>query len=248
MNAYITLFQQLGLDSKEAAVYTTLLKLGQAGVAVIAAEAAVNRSTAYVILANLQNKGFVSVSQGNKKMYTALHPHKLLALEKAKIANLEFALPGLIGLANQTEQKPSVRFFTGKDGIVSVYEESLLLSPGAEILALGHAQAVESKIPRFREWYIKRRSKLGIRMRAITPATAGSLAVAGRDRQELRETRVLGPNQFTEQVEMNIYSNKVSFVSLVEGEIIGMITESKVFASMHRQVFEMLWGMAKKLK
>jgi hypothetical protein len=85
-------------------------------------------------------------------------------------------------------------------------------------------------------------------MRAITPATPGGLAVAGRDKLELRQTRVLAPHTFTEQVEINIYKNIVSMVSLVDKELIGMITESSVFANAHKQIFELLWAGAKSLK
>ncbi len=245
MNAYSTTLQQLGLEEKESALYLALLILGQAEVSDIAKEAGIHRSTAYFVLAELEQKGFVSAASGKKKLYNPLSPQKLLALEKAKIANLEFALPGLLGLASNAAAKPSVRFFTGKPGITAVYEESLLLETGSEILALGHAQAVETTIPRFRDWYIKRRVKLGIHMRAITPATPGGLAVAGRDKIELRETRTLTPYRFTEQVEINIYKNKVAMVSLVDKELIGMIIESQVFANTHRQIFELLWPIAK---
>lgn len=248
MEVYFESLKSLGLSEKEVSLYLALLKLGQASVQSIARESGVNRSTTYLLLDGLRGKGFVSETNGKKKLFSPLNPKKLLALERQKLSSLEFALPGLLGMVSHSQTKPSTRFFTGKEGVVSVYEESLLLEHGSEILALGHAQAVEAKLPKFRDWYIKRRVKYGIRMRAITPSTPGSLAVAGRDRLELRQTRVLKPEQFTEEVEINIYNNKVSMVSLVEGELIGMITESRVFASAHRQIFELLWSIAKTLK
>lgn len=248
MEIYFSVLKSLGLDEKEVAIYIALLKLGQANVQNIAQESGVKRSTCYLLLEGLVRKGFVSEVQDKKKLFAPLDPSKLIALERQKLTSLEYALPGLLGLASKSEQKPSTRFFTGKQGIVAVYEESLLLPSGTEILALGHAQAVEAKLSKFRDWYIKRRVKYGITMRAITPATPGSLAVAGRDRLELRKTRVLRPEQFKEEVEINIYNNKVSMVSLVDGELIGMITESRVFANTHRQIFELLWSIAKPLK
>lgn len=248
MNTLHSTLSQLGLNTKETSAYLAMLKLGQATITQIAEDAELRRTTAYLVVEGLERKGFASRVQGKTLAFLPLHPQKLLALEKSKIQSLEFSLPGLLGLACKAEQKPSVRFFTGSEGIVAVYEESLLLEPNAEILALGHAQAVESKLPKFRSWYIKRRVKLGIRMRALTPATPGGFAVAGRDKTELRQTRILKPEQFSEQVEMNIYKNKVALVSLVEKELIGMITESSVFANMHRQIFEMLWSLAKPMK
>lgn len=240
--------EQLGLEPKQCAIYLAMLELGQADVAEIARKSNVNRSTAYLVLNVLVDKGFASRIVGRKFIYGPLHPQKLLALEKAKIANLEFVMPSLLGLASNAQQKPSVRFFTGREGITAVYEESLLVPHGTEILAIGHAQAVETKISKFREWYIKRRVKLGIKMRAITPGTPGGLAVGGRDKIELRETRFLLPEQFQEQVEINIYQNKVAMVSLVENELIGMVMESRVFAAAHKSIFELLWAHSRKSK
>jgi sugar-specific transcriptional regulator TrmB len=248
MNEYTALLEQFGLSDKESALYVALLELGQADVAPIAAKANVKRSTAYVLLDTLKDKGFVSLQDGAGRQYRAEDPRKLLAYEKTKLSQLEKALPGMLGLASTSELKPGTRFFSGTDGIKAVYEESLLQPAGSEMLAIGNAEAVERSIEGFQSWYIKRRAESGISMRAIIPATPEGLKVAARDAQELRETRLLEPSDFTEPVEVNIYGNKVSAVSFVENELIGVIIESKVLANVHRQMFELLWRSAKKQK
>lgn len=248
MQKHLELLQNLGLDQKESALYLALLELGQAEVSSIAEKAGIKRPTAYFVLNDLENKGFVhSVTSGKTKNFVAEDPKKLLALEKTKIADLEQALPGLLGLASKGLYKPGVRFFTGTAGIKAVYEETLLQPTGSEMLAIGHAQVVEEKIPGFGQWYIKRRVEGGISMRAITPATPGGVAVVKRDALELRHTRILNPEQFSEPVEINIYGDKVSAVSLIENELVGVIIESKVLAQAHRQIFEILWQSAKEL-
>lgn len=245
MSEYVQLLERLGLSDKESALYVALLELGQADVAVIAARANVKRPTAYVLLDGLKDKGFVSLQEGGGRQYRAEDPRKLLAYEKTKVAQLEKALPGMIGLASNSELKPGTRFFTGVEGIKAVYEESLLQPAGSEMLAIGNAEAVERNIEGFQDWYIQRRAESGISMRAIIPATLEGLKVAARDAQELRETRLFEPGDFTEPVEVNIYGNKVSAVSFVENELIGVIIDSKVLANVHRQMFEILWREAK---
>ena len=246
MNEYTTLLEQFGLSDKESALYVALLELGQADVAVIATKANVKRPTAYLLLDALKDKGFVSLQEGMGRQYRAEDPRKLLAYEKTKVAQLEEALPGMLGLASNSELKPGTRFFTGAEGIKAVYEESLLQPAGSEILAIGNAEAVERSIEGFQNWYIKRRAESGISMRAIIPATPEGLKIAVRDAQELRGTRLLEPDDFTEPVEVNIYGDKVSAVSFVENELIGVIIESKVLANVHRQMFELMWRSAKK--
>jgi HTH-type transcriptional regulator, sugar sensing transcriptional regulator len=245
MQDYTVLLEKLGLSDKESALYLALLELGQAEVATIASKANVKRSTAYVLLDSLRDKGFVSLQDGASRQFQAEDPRKILAYEKTKVAQLEKVLPGMLGLASMSAHKPGTRFFSGKEGIRAVYEESLLQPKGSEILAIGNAEAVERCIEGFQDWYIKRRAGSGIAMRAIIPATREGLKVAARDSTELRETRLLSPDDFTEPVEVNVYGNKVSAVSFVEDELIGVIIESEVLANVHRQLFELLWRSAK---
>ena len=246
MNEYSALLEQFGLSDKESSLYLALLELGSADVATVAKKAEVKRPTAYVLLDELKDKGFVSLQDRPNKQYQAEDPRKLLAYEKNKISQLEKMLPGMLGLASKSEHKPGTRFFSGKEGIKAVYEESLLQSPGSEMLAIGNAEAVERSLEDFQNWYINRRAQSGISMRAIIPATPEGLKIATRDTTELRETRLLEPDDFTEPVELNIYADKISAVSFVENELIGVIIDSKVLANVHRQMFVLLWKSAKK--
>lgn len=245
MDSYSALLQKFGLSDKESALYLTLLEVGPADVATIARNAQVKRPTAYMLLDNLRDMGFVTLQDAATKQYQAEDPRKILAYEQTKISQLERAMPGILGLGSKSEHKPGTRFFSGREGIKAVYEESLLQPAGSEILAIGNAEAVERNIDDFRNWYIKRRSERGIKMRAIIPATSEGVDVARRDPQELRETRLLSPDEFTEPVEVNIYGNKIAAVSFVENELIGVIIESTVLANVHRQLFELLWRTAK---
>jgi len=245
MNSYISLLEQFGLSDKESCLYLALLELGQADVATIARKANVKRPTAYILLDALRDKGLVSSRDGLSRQFQAEDPRKLIAHEKTKMSKLEKILPELLGLASKSEHKPGTRFFVGKDGIKAVYEESLLQPSGSEILAIGNAEAVEQSIEDFQNWYIMRRAESGIRLRAIIPSTPEGLRVAARNAEELRETRLLDPSDFTEPVELNIYGNKVSAVSFVEKELIGVIIESQVLANVHRQLFELLWRSAR---
>jgi len=245
MDDYTSLLQQLGLSGKESALYIALLELGQADVADVAQKANVKRPTAYLLLESLRDKGFVSLQDGPSRQFQAEDPRKILAYERTKVSKLEAALPGMLGLASKSEHKPGTRFFSGLEGIKAVYEESLLQPAGSEMLAIGNAESVEQALDDFQNWYIRRRATSGISMRAIIPSTPEGLQVAARDKEEHRETRLLEPGEFTEPVEVNIYQNKVSAVSFVENELIGVIIESTVLANVHRQIFELLWRTAK---
>ena len=72
-----TIFKEVGLTDKEAAVYLALLELGVASVLRIASKAGVKRPTAYITLAALREKGFVEViPKGTTTLYQAVDPEK----------------------------------------------------------------------------------------------------------------------------------------------------------------------------
>jgi sugar-specific transcriptional regulator TrmB len=248
MDEYIQLLEQYGLTEKESAIYVALLELGTADVSDIAKKAGVKRPTAYFVIDDLVKKGFISQSGGKVKQFVTEKPQKILALEKSKLAQLEKALPGLTGLASKSKHKPSARFFTGLDGVRAVYEESLLQAPGSEILSLGNAKAVLESMPGFEEWYIKRRVESRIHFRAVVTINPYNLSFAERDKAELRHLRFVDKELYTQDVEINIYGNKVSMVSFVENEFVGVIIDSKVFTAGHKQMFELLWSIGRELK
>lgn len=248
MNEYAHLLTQFGLSDKESAIYVALLELGHADVSSIAQKAGVKRPTAYFVIDDLLRKGFISTAAGAVKQFAAENPEKILALERGKISQLEKALPGLVGLSSKSTSKPFVRFFSGIDGVKAVYEESLLQEAGSEMLSWGNAKAVEEGISDFADWYIKRRVENGISLRAIVTDTPYHRAIVARDKDELRQTKLLSKELFTQDVEINVYADKVAMISFVEGEMIGVIIQSRVFTAGHRQMFELLWGIAQDQK
>ena len=58
--------QKIGLDEREAKVYLATLELGPSPVQKIAQRSQVPRATTYLVLDDLQNKGFVSTYKDRK--------------------------------------------------------------------------------------------------------------------------------------------------------------------------------------
>ena len=119
--------QEIGLSEKEASVYITLLSFDRASVNDISVKAKIKRPTTYVILTSLQKKGLVSEIEVSKKtFYMAESPEKLNlflsrrinALEENK-KGLELIIPELKNIHRESGEKPVVKFFDTKEGIMS---------------------------------------------------------------------------------------------------------------------------------
>jgi len=134
MNSKETIIQNLidfGLGEKEAKIYLALLELEIGTMGEASEIAGVNRSSAYVTIETLKEKGLVSVSYDKKiQQYVATPPEALLQSAerlskrqedvKNKIAEI---VPQLKALNKNTKQKPRVIVFEGKQSLFNVSKE-----------------------------------------------------------------------------------------------------------------------------
>ena len=123
--------QHLGLSDKEASVYMASLELGSDTVQEIAKRAEVKRANTYTVIEKLMSKGLMSsVEKGKKTLYQVEDPKQLLRLveeqeEDIKKKEQEFKkhLPELETLFDIAEEKPKVRYFEGKEGLIAIRED-----------------------------------------------------------------------------------------------------------------------------
>jgi len=239
---------EIGFADKEAGVYLALLEAGQSTVSHIARKAKINRTTGYDILEMLAGKGLVSViNQGNARQYAAEDPRKILQHSEHKLkqaqGELEASkkiLPELKSIFNKTE-KPKVKFYEGIDGLKEVYEDTLTAKE--TIVGYACAETLLEVMPDFPEDYIKRRVAKAIYNKTIVPDTPAMRKFTTRDKEQLRESRLVPADKLNLEIEINIYDNKVTMASFKEE--LGIIIESQKIADAQKKIFELAWLGAK---
>ena len=241
----------MGFSEKEANVYLALLELGKGAVSNIARKAGLNRTTGYHILDSLAGKGLVSIS-GKEPLqeYVAESPERITELLKAKFEEYEKYLnqakqtvPQLKSFHNVSD-RPKVRFYEGKQGLIDVYEDTL--NSREPILAYANIEAMDKALPGYFEGYYKRRTKKGIKIRAIFPENPQSIFRTSRNKAEARESVLVPEDRYYFSPEINIYNNKVMVASLKER--LGIIIESTEIADAMKKIFELAWIGAKTLE
>ena len=123
--------QDIGLSDKEASVYLALLAFDHTSVIELAAKTKINRSTTYVVLESLAKKGLVSETTiGKKTHYQAEPPERLETyVERRKVVLEEQAkrlrdiIPQIKTIQRETGERPLVKYFEGREGIISANEE-----------------------------------------------------------------------------------------------------------------------------
>lgn len=242
--------ENIGFTKNEAGVYLALLELGRGTVAKIAERAGINRTTGYSLLSTLVQRGMVSSSgKGARQEYVAESPERLVAYMKKEaeslVANLSTAsslVPELKSIHNVSE-RPRVRFYEGKEGLESVYEDTL--TSHETIRAYAAVDDMHKSLPDYFPKYYQRRVKENIAIRAIIPGTEIGRDRASKDRSELRESALIPADRFTFSPEINIYDNKVMIASWREK--LGIIIESAEIADAMKKIYELAWAEAKRL-
>jgi len=239
--------QEIGLNEKEAKVYLASLELGQSVVQEIAKKAEVNRATAYFIIEGLMKRGLMSsFHKGKKQYFAAADPDKLgdiLNQEKGLVekreTSLKKLLPQLQSLSKKTD-RPVVRYYEGKEGLLTMSEE-LLKKAKSDIMMAYSVDAVravftEEERKRARE----RRIKKGIKTKAIYTYKDGVLE-STRDGQR----RKIPLDKFPLNCDIAIYDDYVRIASLGK-KLVGIVIEDKEIADSLRSIFNLAWEAVRK--
>ncbi len=119
--------KNLGLNKKEAKVYVALLQLDQGSAYAIAKLSALKKSTTYVVLEDLIDKGVVRKIPRVKIMqYVAIPPSELFAMAQAKLINAQKeTLAELKALSSGDEHKMKASYYEGVDELKLMYQKQL---------------------------------------------------------------------------------------------------------------------------
>lgn len=249
---YEDIFKQIGLDEKEAAVYTALLELGPATVGQLMKKTPYKRGDLYNIVYSLRDKKLVSekVSKG-VTIFTLEEPESikdLIIAEKERVARIQEGFdaifPDLKSRYNLSVQKPGVRFYEGEDGIQIVAEDSLTAK--GMIYSYIDNEAVNKAVPNLNLGYVKKRKALGIFKRMLALDSAYVRSRKDTYDREVTDIRLI-PIKESFATVMQVYNNKVSYITLEQGRMIGVIIEDPFIAKMHKLLFELTWDRATRL-
>ena len=235
MNGVKEKLRELGFSEKEATVYLTLLGVGAAVASDIAKRAGLKRSTAYVILESLAEKGLVSaVDRRGVRLYHAAPAEQLVQYMR----NMASRYEGFVDVAKVLSQKlkapraastpaPKVQIFQGMDAVKSVYED--VLASLGEIRV--HADFAHTKAGRKN---LAEKGEHNIKIRKIFFAASGDRTAVAPDQEGLRKILLHSRGQDGFSSEMNIYDDRVVFIS--PSENFALIAESKEFANALKKI------------
>lgn len=235
----------LGLSEKEAQVYLSLLELGKDTVQHISNKSGVNRATTYFILDSLLKQGLASTfEQGKKTFYSAEPPEELIKIIEKEEAELkrknklfQELLPELKSIYNLAEEKPTVRFFEGKEGLKAM-QDHFLLSKATVLHEIYPVDSLESAFTK-EELDAQKNQRIERKIESkVLTATAHQDQLAKGHAQADPNRPMIDAETFPITADIGIYDSIVSIASL-EGKLYGVMIESKEIADSLRSVFEL---------
>jgi HTH-type transcriptional regulator, sugar sensing transcriptional regulator len=234
-----------GLSKNQAIVYEAFIQHGSDTAGNITKKTPLKRGIVYKTLEELVESMLVEKKEeeGKPTIFIPLHPSKIkerLRKEEddAKNAQVELqtAMPQMISHYNMAFNKPSVRFFEGKDGIIELYKE--LLAEGKTIESIEDKGEMVAFIPEYVKRFIKTRIQKGIVNRVISPS---GNPINADNKNEFREARSIPLKKYPLSMDIKIVADKVSLITFTKDTAVGILIDHPEIAENFRILFRFMW-------
>lgn len=123
---YTKELQNIGLKRQEADIYLACLRLGIAKVSDLAKKIDIPRTSIYIYIENLIEKGFLKKSKrGSVEYFLPVEPVDIFQNIKEKTDSLANILPQLTKMMDFAGKKPKIEFYDNKQGLLKICEKAL---------------------------------------------------------------------------------------------------------------------------
>lgn len=254
---FIEDIKSAGITTEEAAVYEILLRGGALTASQILkflpAEMIISRSVIYRVLDDLIQLDLIEKhdAPGAVARFSAKHPSQLTKVIEAERAKYELAKEHLAtttgqlsSLFNLIAGKPGVQFYEGKDGLWEVLLDSLTATE--EILTYADLEAIDKYIPDLNAEYSTLREDKQVRKRGLVIESPQARRFLSSYTGNVTHTKLIKseatPVSFN--TVMQIYDNKISYLTLTDVYLVGVIITDQHIANTHKYLFESLWKLS----
>lgn len=230
----------LGLPTREANLYLSLIGIGSASMVEIARASGTRRTTLYPRVLRLLKKGVIRTEVfGRRKRYAAITPDELYALHRSRLERVRDLLPNLHALMGERRPGTRVHAFEGREQVIAVYEDFIAQPRSGTLLGFIAFRETQRALPDFMATFIARRVRRKLHMRAIMLDTPEAQERKRHDAEELRETRLIPADRWAFTGDVYIYGDRVAIISPSERRAVRI--ESSEIARTMRAFFELAW-------
>lgn len=240
---------RVGLTPEQADLYQSLLTHGPQTATSLSKTTKIGRTYIYRVGQELTKKGLIRMERKeHKTRFFPLSPDFLTTqaeeqktkAQEAQIA-LESILPELKMKYSAAEDRPTVTYFEGMEGIKKIYLDTI--KDKNPILALLEPGQIDPEITTWLDTqYIPKRIANKIPVQAIVSQGTATKPYIERNEQELRETKIIRTKTKHFPQEINIYGSKVALITHTNGQKkLGIIIDNPIIAETFKSWFDLTW-------
>lgn len=249
MEKIIEYLKQLELSELEAKLYLTLLQTGPVSVRDLAANVEVKRTTAYLYIDHLVEKGLViKLVKGAKKLIAAEDPKALESLVNAQVTKASSAqqeFPNILeslttNFPNRSDSNDAeIKYYKGKNGVKKIYEEAL---QAQEVRSYVNVEEITKAFPDNHLLLDSAyKSNPNIKIFEICEDSQKT-----RERLENANNnhlyKILPKNKRLTSQDVLIFNDKIAIINL-KGETSGIVMHSLDMSKNFQLLFDLLWDM-----
>ena len=246
--------QDLGLTDKEATIYLALLQVDGATALDLSKKTKINRSTVYVVIESLSKKGLVSeTTLGKKTQFQAEPPERLETYIERRRAQFEEqsscikdVIPEIKSIQRDTGERPVVKYYEGREGIISLLEEFLPNSEekeGTTYLLYPRDAIEEIFTPAEREKYKNIRLNKKIHSRSLYTYEKGEFTS-----DDMSERIKIDAKRYPISCDISIYKDRIR-INILGKKLSGIFIKSQDLADTLQSLFNLAFdGLKKDLK
>ncbi|MFN7160439.1 MAG: TrmB family transcriptional regulator [Candidatus Gracilibacteria bacterium] len=238
------ILKQTGLSEKEAKIYLALLQAGKATAYTVAKHSGLKKSTVYVILDLLVEKGLVRKEPKGKILkYSALSPELLSERMQEKANLIKEALPEFQALYNNNSHQVKAQYYEGINGIREMFQQLMKVSKGKEYHAFyAHIDHTPSELFKLFEEVNRQHEQLGISRKILTvddPKVSATFYKKGPRAIKNVLVKMLPKDKYDSSISIEIYDRFTQILS--HRYLQGIVIENPDIAYVMRQIFELVW-------
>lgn len=245
---------ELGSGQSEAELFTSLLEKGTQTVLDLSRNTGINRTKVYRLLEIMKRRGLVDeIVEENKRLIKAVDIHRLELLlkeQESKATTLRNIFPNISEIisASKESSQPDTKvvFHRGADGIKQMVWNTL--QSKSELVGYTYRRLDEIVGKKFAEEWHNAWITNGLKMRDIYSdeyLKSKKHEKAIHYNTKYFDSRYIPAKILSVNHQVDIYNDVIAYYNWYEGEVFGVEIYNEKVASMQKQLFEIIWKIAK---
>ena len=243
--------KNLGLNEKEAKVYLALLQLGSTTAYSVALRSGLKKPTTYVILGQLVEKGFAKQIPGAKKqLFSPESPEYIFAMTEERFLHSKEALPELLAMRKQKDQKVSTFYYEGIKGYKEMYYKLINEVGQKEVLGFyAHVEDSPQELIDFWAEINDYQEKIKVNRRVIT--THHNMYLENPTLKAMLDSQMvklkgLGKDKYNSNISLEVYGDYTVIAS--HRFLQAVVMDNPDVSNVISQIFEIVWELVDKDK